>query len=72
MIQTPYYTYLGTNGTITSPVFLEGVYCIVKYWLTAEEGQLLTDGKQYVKTILVPEKDISTWIEVEDKGQALL
>ena len=72
MTQTPCYTYLGTNGTITSPVFLEGIYCIVKYWLTAEEGRLLTNGKQYVKTILVPEKDISIWKEVEDKGQALL
>ena len=39
------YTYLGTNGTITSPVHLEGVYSVVKYNLLPENGHQLTkDG----------------------------
>ena len=38
------YTYLGTNGTITSPVFLEGIYSVKKIRLMAAEGKWLTDG----------------------------
>ncbi len=27
------YTYLGNNGTVETPVKLEGIYCITKYLL---------------------------------------
>ena len=42
MKKETYYTYLGTNGTITSPVHLEDIYFIRKYLLTADEGKKLT------------------------------
>ena len=36
------YTYLGTNGTICSPVHLEDVYYIRKMKLIADAGKILT------------------------------
>lgn len=64
MIKTAYYTYLGTNGTITSPVHLENIYSIINYRLVAEEGKVLTNGEHQVKVITVPEKEVSLWREI--------
>ena len=65
MIKTPLYTYLGTNGTITSPIHLEGIYSVVKYRLEAENGKKLTkDNKSFVKEVVVAEDDIELWEEV--------
>jgi hypothetical protein len=51
-----YYTYLGTNGTITSPVHLEGIYSVKKYQLTADDDKFLTkDGKNLYSFITVGE-----------------
>lgn len=59
------YTYLGTNGTICSPVHLEDIYYIRKYRLTADEGKKLTkDGVNFVSSVLVPEDEVSLWKEV--------
>lgn len=69
MTKTAYYTYLGTNGTITSPVHLEDIYYIVKYRIVADEGYILTNGKDFVKTVTVPENEISNWKEIKDLGQ---
>lgn len=64
------YTYLGTNGTITSPVFLENIYSIKKYQLIADDGMVLTkDNKNYTKTTLVSsQNEIQHWKEVTDKN----
>ena len=59
------YTYLGTNGTICSPVHLEDIYYIRKYRLTADEGKKLTkDGVNFVSSVLVPEDEVFLWKEV--------
>ena len=59
------YHYLGTNGTILSPVFLEGIYCVRKVKLTAEPGTRLTkDGIHTYSTITVPENELSEWYEI--------
>lgn len=59
------YNYLGTNGTILSPVFLEGIYCVRKVRLTAGEGKRLTkDEIHFYSTILVSENELSEWKEV--------
>jgi len=39
MKKVVYYKYLGTNGTITSPVHLEDIYFIRLYHLVADEGK---------------------------------
>lgn len=59
------YTYLGTNGTICSPVHLEDIYYIRKYRLTADQGKRLTrDNKTYYNTVVIPEEDLPLWKEV--------
>ena len=59
------YTYLGTNGTICSPVHLEDIYYIRSYRLTADQGKRLTkDGKTYHSSVVIPEEDLSLWKEV--------
>jgi hypothetical protein len=63
MLKEVYYTYLGTNGTITSKVHLEDVYYIRKIKLIADDGKYLTNGEKKVKTILVPEEEVELWHE---------
>lgn len=68
MRKTLYYTYLGVNGTITSPVLLEGIYTVKKYQLIASDGKVLTkDDKNYVDSIMIPESDLDLWKEVDNK-----
>lgn len=60
------YTYLGTNGTITSPVHLEDIYYIRKVQLTADEGYVLTkDNKTYHLSVIVSENEVNDWQEVQ-------
>lgn len=65
MTQTKYYTYLGENGSITSPVFLPNIYSICKVQLEADEGFMLTNGQKTVKAVLVPEREINDWTEIQ-------
>ena len=68
MRKTLYYTYLGVNGTITSPVLLEGIYAVKKYQLIASDGKVLTkDDKNYIDSIMIPESDLDLWREVDNK-----
>jgi len=69
MIKTPLYTYLGTNGTITSPVHLEDIYYVLRYRLEAEQNKMLTnnDGKTLVKKVLVSADEVDQWKEVYSK-----
>lgn len=66
MTKVVLYTYLGTNGTIVSPVHLEDVYYTRSYQLRADEGKLLTkDGKYFYHQVKVSEDDLENWSEVE-------
>lgn len=65
MVQTKYYTYLGENGSITSPVFLPNIYSICKIQLEADEGYVLTNGEKTTKAILVPEREVGNWTEIK-------
>lgn len=60
------YKYLGTNGTIESPIHLEDIYYIRKYCLTADPGKVLTNGERKVYDIRIPEEDLALWFEVDD------
>lgn len=64
-----YYTYLGTNGTLTTPIHLEGIYYTTFLKVTADSGKYLTkDGKEFVKSITVADEDeLAKWTEVESK-----
>lgn len=61
------YTYLGTNGTICSPVHLEGIYYVRNYKIQADKNKMLTkDGKNYVFSTIIPEEDLNQWFEVNE------
>lgn len=59
------YRYLGVNGVIESPIYIEGVYCIKLCKLVASSGHLLTNGLERVQTITVPIAEADEWTEVE-------
>lgn len=62
------YKYLGTNGTICSPVHLEDIYYVRMIQLEAEKGLRLTrNGKDFFQSVTVPESEVDEWSEV--KGQ---
>ena len=65
MIKNVLYEYLGTNGTILSPIHLEDIYYVRKLKLQADNGKQLTkDGKSFVKTVIIPEEEFESWREV--------
>lgn len=62
-----YYTYLGTNGSITTNIHLEDVYYVRKIKLVADENMLLTkDNKNFCKQVIIPEEELDKWMEVEE------
>lgn len=59
------YEYLGTNGTILSPVHLEDIYYIRKLRLIADNDKRLTkNGKDFVQNVIIPEEELNQWKEV--------
>lgn len=69
MTKTVLYQYLGTNGTILSPVHLEDIYYIRKLRLIADEGKVLVkkDSNKRENVVIIPEEELSDWQEVEAK-----
>ena len=67
MKQVNSYRYLGADGgIIDSEVFLEGIYSIKRIKLIADEGKVLTkDGIRFFQAIVVPEKDVTLYYEVD-------
>jgi hypothetical protein len=66
MTKTVLYQYLGTNGTIISPVHLEDTYYVRKIQLVAAPGCLLTNGTILKKSVMVSEEDSEMWKEVPE------
>ncbi len=65
MVKTVLYEYLGTNGTVLTPVHLEDIYYVRKLKLQADNGKKLTkDGKNKVISIIIPEEELEEWQEV--------
>lgn len=65
MLKEVLYEYLGTNGTILSPVHLEDIYYVRKLRLTAEGDKRLTkDNKIFKSSIIIPEEEFELWKEV--------
>ena len=52
------YEYLGTNGTILSPIHLEDIYYVRKLQLLADNNKRLTkNGKDFVQNVIIPEEE---------------
>lgn len=59
------YTYLGTNGIVTTPVHLEGITAMKKYRIRPEQGKSLTNGTiTTTESVVCSEEEVSTWKEV--------
>ena len=58
------YTYLGTNGTITSHVHLEDIYYVRKLKLTADKNKILTDGNIKTYSTIIAEEEFDKWKEI--------
>ena len=59
------YEYLGTNGTILSPIHLEDIYYVRKLQLLADNNKRLTkNGKDFVQSVVIPEDELDQWKEV--------
>lgn len=66
MTKTLYYNYLGENGTLLTTIHLDGVYCVKKYMIDADEGKVLTkNGLNFKTQVLVPESEVNEWYEVD-------
>ena len=61
------YVYLGTNGTICSPVHLEDIYYTRRCRLIANEKKLLTERKTITHSITVPAHEVENWQEIDNK-----
>lgn len=71
MIKEHLYKYLGTNGVICSPVYLENIYCVKVIKLTAIDGKKLTNGEKVCRVITIPEEDLDQWYEIDDPNGQL-
>lgn len=65
MIKTKMYRYLGRNGIITSPILLDKIEHIPMFALEASHGKVLSDGEQFVESILIFAEDLPLWAEVD-------
>lgn len=63
------YIYLGDSGTITTGMYIPGAAGIKKYQLIADKDKILTNGEKSVKSVIIPEREISNWKEVPIDGQ---
>lgn len=60
------YKYIGRNGEITSPIFLEDIKHIALMELQPEEGYVLTNGSINRKySIVVHIDEVDEWSEVK-------
>lgn len=67
MKKVVYYTYLGTNGTITSPVHLEDIYYTRKIRLVADKGcQLKDQNGNFYYEVMIPEEELDKYTEVRN------
>ena len=67
MIKKDLYRYTGRNGIITSLVLLDDAKYYPMYRLIAEEGKMLTDGEQVIKSIDIFAEDLGKWTEIDEK-----
>jgi hypothetical protein len=65
------YEYLGTNGTILSPIHLEDIYYVRKLRLIADKGCILKNknNNSLKETVIIPESEFDLWEEVKRLGQ---
>lgn len=66
MTKQVFYRYLGTNGVLLTHIHLEGIYSVKLIKIIADSDKMLTNdgGKTLQYSVLVPEEEVSDWVEV--------
>ena len=59
------YRYLGINGVVQTPVFIEGANGLKVNVLIADASKMLTDGKQQKHQVFVSDQDVDKWKEID-------
>lgn len=67
MTKVKKYKYLGRNGVLVTRILIDGVNYIPMMTLTADEGNILTNGETSVYSITVEADEVNLWREIPDK-----
>lgn len=59
------YRYLGINGVVQTPVYIEGANGLKVNVLTADAGKVLTNGKEQKHQVFVADIDVDKWKEID-------
>ena len=58
------YKYIGRNGSVTTPILLDGINHIKLVELRAEAGYVVTNGKKSYYAVTVEADKAEEWYEV--------
>lgn len=67
MTKVKKYKYLGRNGVLVTRILIDGVNYIPMMTLTADAGNILTNGEISVYSITVEADEANLWREIPDK-----
>lgn len=67
MTKVKKYKYLGRNGVLVTRILIDGVNYIPMMTLTADMGNILTNGETSVYSITVEADEVNLWREIPDK-----
>lgn len=67
MTKVKKYKYLGRNGVLVTRILIDGVNYIPMMTLTADAGNILTNGEISVYSITVEADEVNLWREIPDK-----
>lgn len=59
------YRYLGINGVVQTPVFIDGANGLKVNVLIADAGKALTNGKETKQQVFVADADVDKWKEID-------
>lgn len=65
MTHNVFYRYLGINGVVETPVYIEGANGLKVNVLTADTGKVLTNGKEQKHQVFVADMDVDKWKEID-------
>lgn len=67
MTKVKKYKYLGRNGVLVTRILIDGVNYIPMMTLTADAGNILTNGEITTHSITVETEEANLWREIPDK-----
>ena len=67
MTKVKKYKYLGRNGVLVTRILIDGVNYIPMMTLTADAGNILTNGEISGYSITVEAEEVDLWREIPDK-----